>query len=97
MHANMVGDNFFQSTKLPSIPCPALSVFIAWLNLDLGIETYFTDGLNPWFLGNMHMAAVCVCLYGGNTQYTFHLHTSKTHHIYVYIISLRRWSLYSTL
>jgi len=64
MHANMVGDNFFQSTKLPSIPCPALSVFIAWLNLDLGIETYFTDGLNPWLLGNMHMATGCVsCLH----------------------------------
>ena len=39
-------------------------VFIAWLNLDLGIKTYFTDGLNPWLSGNMHMAAVCVsCLH----------------------------------
>jgi len=35
------------------------------MNLDLGIETYFTDGLNPWLLGKYaYMAAVCVsCLH----------------------------------
>ena len=63
MHANMVGvnqDNFFPSTKLPSIPCPVLSVFIAWLNVDLGIKTYFTDGLNPWLLGK-HAFGCSLC------------------------------------
>ena len=57
-------DNFFIST-IQTIPCPVSSVFIAWLNLDLGMKTYFTDGLNPWLLGRHdYMAAVCVsCLH----------------------------------
>jgi len=36
-----------------------LLVFIAGLNLDLGIETYFTDGLNPWLLGKHAYGSLC--------------------------------------
>ena len=60
MHANMVGvnqDNFFPSTKLPSIPCPVLSVFIAWLNVDLGIKTYL-------WIESMVMVIRKTCIYG---------------------------------
>ena len=48
-YANIIGANqatFFPST---STHCPVLTVFIAWLNLDLGIETCFTDGLNGYW------------------------------------------------
>ena len=124
-------NNIFPSTKLYHVLFYH-AVFIAWLNLDLGIETYFTDGLNPWLLGKhtygcgfvscLHLDHHCIhscyfpivgnsvqvlgmvlllsytkilcplhhisallwwsipriviCLYGGNTQYTFHLRTS---------------------
>ena len=48
-YANIIGANqatFFPST---STHCPVLTVFIAWLNLDLGIETCFMDGLNGYW------------------------------------------------
>ena len=48
-YANIIGANqatFFPST---STHCPVLTVFIAWLNLDLGIETCFIDGLNGYW------------------------------------------------
>jgi len=48
-YANIIGANqatFFPST---STHCPVLIVFIAWLNLDLGIETCFFNGLNGYW------------------------------------------------
>ena len=48
-YANIIGANqatFFPST---STHCPVLTVFITWLNLDLGIETCFIDGLNGYW------------------------------------------------
>ena len=48
-YANIIGANqatFFPST---STHCPVLTVFIAWLNLDLGIQTCFIDGLNGYW------------------------------------------------
>ena len=48
-YANIIGANqatFFPST---STHCPVLTVFIAWLNLDLGIKTCFFDGLNGYW------------------------------------------------
>ena len=48
-YANVLGANqatFFPST---STHCPVLTVFIAWLNLDLGIESCFFDGLNGYW------------------------------------------------
>ena len=48
-YANIIGANqatFFPST---STHCPVLTVFIAWLNLDLGIETCFIDGLSGYW------------------------------------------------
>ena len=48
-YANIIGANqatFFPST---SAQCPVLTVFIAWLNLDLGIEACFIDGLNGYW------------------------------------------------
>ena len=53
----MVGVNFFPSTKLPSIPCPVSSVFIAWLNVDLGIKTYL-------WIESMVMVIRKTCIYG---------------------------------
>ena len=48
-YANIIGVN--QATFFPSTSkhCPVLTVFIAWLNLDLGIETCFIDGLNGYW------------------------------------------------
>ena len=48
-YANIIGAN--QATFFPSASthCPVLTVFIAWLNLDLGIETCFIDGLNGYW------------------------------------------------
>ena len=48
-YANIIRANqatFFPST---STHCPVLTVFIAWLNLDLGIETCFIEGLNGYW------------------------------------------------
>ena len=48
--------NIIQATKTAFFPTSSnstlvhiLSVFIAWLNLDLGIETCFADGLNTYY------------------------------------------------
>ena len=46
-YANIIGAN--EATFFPSTHCPVLTVFIAWLNLDLGIETCFIDGLNGYW------------------------------------------------
>ena len=48
-YANIVGAN--QATFFPpgNTQCPLLTVFIIWLNLDLGIETCFVDGLNGYW------------------------------------------------
>ena len=49
LYANIIGANqatFFPSTRAH---CPVLTAFIAWLNLDLGIETCFIDGLNGYW------------------------------------------------
>ena len=43
-YANIVTAN--QSVFFPSIETNVLTVFIAWLNLDLGIETCFFDGMD---------------------------------------------------
>ena len=42
-YANIVGAN--GSIFLPVKSIDALSVFIAWINLDFGIETCFYDGM----------------------------------------------------
>ena len=42
-YANIVGDN-----RTIFLPVESLSVFIAWLNLDFGIETCFYDGMNAY-------------------------------------------------
>ena len=44
--ANIVADN--QSTFFPPGSSNILTVFIAWLNLDLGIETCFYDGMDAY-------------------------------------------------
>ena len=44
-YANIVGDN--RTLFIPE-ESPALSVFIAWLNLDFGIETCFFEGMNVY-------------------------------------------------
>ena len=44
-YANIVGANH---TLFLSKESPALSVFIAWLNLDFGIETCFYDGMDAY-------------------------------------------------
>ena len=44
-YANIVGVN--RTIFLPE-GCPVLSVFIAWLNLDFGIETCFYNGLDAY-------------------------------------------------
>ena len=46
MYANIVGVN--RSIFLPVKSTDALSVFIAWLNLDFGIETCFYDGMDAY-------------------------------------------------
>ena len=45
-YANIVGVN--RTIFLPVKSTDALSVFIAWLNLDFGIETCFYDGMNAY-------------------------------------------------
>ena len=45
-YANIVGVN--RTIFLPEESTDALSVFIAWLNLDLGIETCFYNGLDTY-------------------------------------------------
>ena len=45
-YANVVGVN--RSLFLPVESTDALSVFIAWLNLDFGIETCFYDGIDAY-------------------------------------------------
>ena len=46
-YANIIQAN--QHTFLPPRSTHILSVFIAWLNLDLGVETCFFNGLNAYF------------------------------------------------
>ena len=46
-YANIVKAN--QAVFFPPGDTNILTVFIAWLNLDLGIETCFTDGLNGYW------------------------------------------------
>ena len=45
-YANIVGVN--RTTFLPQESTDPLSVFIAWLNLDFGIETCFYNGMDPY-------------------------------------------------
>ena len=45
-YANIVGDN--RTIFLPVKSTDAFSVFIAWLNLDFGIETCFFDGMDAY-------------------------------------------------
>ena len=45
-YANIVGPNW--TIFLPAGSTDALSVFIAWLNLDFGIETCFYDGMDAY-------------------------------------------------
>ena len=45
-YANIVGDN--RTIFLPVESTDPLSVFIAWLNLDFGIETCFYDGMDAY-------------------------------------------------
>ena len=49
VYANIIGANQATFFPLTSTHCPVLTVFIAWLNLDLGIETCFIDGLNGYW------------------------------------------------
>ena len=46
LYANIVGVN--RTTFLPVGSTDALSVFIAWLNLDFGIETCFYNGMDSY-------------------------------------------------
>ena len=45
-YTNIVGVN--RTTFLPVKSTNAFSVFIAWLNLDFGIETCFYDGMDAY-------------------------------------------------
>ena len=56
-YANIVRVN---CTLFLSKQSPALSVFIAWLNLDFGIETCFYDGIDAY---GKTVATVCVFRY----------------------------------
>ena len=43
--------NVVSISRLASLPCsihPVLSVFIAWVNLDLGVETCFYPGMDTY-------------------------------------------------
>ena len=46
LYTNIAGAN--RTTFLPVKSTDALSVFIAWLNLDFGIETCFYDGMDAY-------------------------------------------------
>ena len=46
-YANIVGE--IRTIFLPVKSTDALSVFIAWLNLDFGIETCFYDGMDVYY------------------------------------------------
>ena len=46
LYANIVGAN--RTIFLPVKSTDAFSVFIAWLNLDFGIETCFYDGMDAY-------------------------------------------------
>ena len=46
LYANIVGPN--RTIFLPVESTDALSIFIAWLNLDFGIETCFYDGMDTY-------------------------------------------------
>ena len=62
-YANIVADNL--TIFLPGGPTKGLSVIIAWINLDFGIETCFYNGMNA----QQNMAAVCVpCMYLGASR-----------------------------
>ena len=45
-YANIVAGN--KAVFLPSGDSNFLTVFVAWLNLDLGIETCFYDGMDAY-------------------------------------------------
>lgn len=45
LYANLVKIN--EDAFLPDGPIPVLSQFVAWINLDFGIETCFFDGMTP--------------------------------------------------
>jgi len=47
LYANIVGA--IQGTFFPEEGTNVLKVYIAWLNLDLGFETCFLDGLNGYW------------------------------------------------
>ena len=46
LYANIIGVN--RTVFLPVESTDALSVFIAWLNLDFGVETCFYDGMDTY-------------------------------------------------
>ncbi|XP_064399501.1 uncharacterized protein LOC135345963 [Halichondria panicea] len=50
-YANIVGatQTTFYPANSNSKPIYVLSIFVAWLNLDLGIETCFVEGLNTYY------------------------------------------------
>ena len=45
-YANIVGMN--HTTFLPVKSNDVLLVFLAWINLDFGIETYFFNGMDAY-------------------------------------------------
>ena len=71
-YANIVKIN--ETVFFPNGPVPFLSQFVAWLNLDLGIETCFFDGMNsywktwlqfvfPLYIWSIIVVIICACRY----------------------------------
>ena len=60
LYANIIGVN--RTIFLPEEPTSVFSVFIAWLNLDFGIETCFYNGLDDMCMCMAVYIHVCSCV-----------------------------------
>ena len=67
----------YESAFFTNGPIPFLSQFVSWINLDLGIETCFCDGLNallkswlqfvfPIYIWILIMIVIIICKYSGS-------------------------------
>ena len=74
-YANIVAVN--QSIFFPSGETNILTVFIAWLNLDLGIETCFFDGMDEYsFMWLQFVFPIYIWLSGGLTTILCNISTT---------------------
>ena len=64
-YANIVGVN--HTIFLPADSTVVFSMFIAWLNLDFGIETCFYDGMDAYSKTWLHVCVSSVYLVASRT------------------------------